>query len=217
MRIELSVGRITGSSRSVSASVAWRILCGVPCRPTGCSATRWATKAGKTSRGGRFGRQHHVERKRLQRFEQDRRVARAQDDLDLVLPDDWGEEAELEVARQRRERARPAAPVARAGLAQDAIPDSSPAPKIAVGVIERDTPASVSTNAARGARTVLTEPVLQRADLARQCGLRDVQSLRRAGQIAVAGDLPEVAQMMVVQVRHRSILMNDSETTMYFI
>ena len=52
----------------------------------------------------------------------------------------------------------------------------------------------------------MAQPLLQLADLYGQGRLRQVQPLRRAGQVAIMGHGPEIAQVMKVQVRHSSIL-----------
>src|SRR5690606_28106187 len=48
----------------------------------------------------------------------------------------------------------------------------------------------------------LAHALLQLADLCRQCGLRQVQLLGHAGQLADGGDAPEIIQMVVVEPVH---------------
>ena len=48
----------------------------------------------------------------------------------------------------------------------------------------------------------LAEPLLQQANLRGERGLRDVQPLRRPGQMPFVRDHLEIAQVMIIEIRH---------------
>ena len=51
----------------------------------------------------------------------------------------------------------------------------------------------------------MAKPFLQLLDLRGQCRLRQVQKIRRTGQVPLMRDGPEVAKVMVIQLAHTSI------------
>ena len=64
----------------------------------------------------------------------------------------------------------------------------------------------------------MTDLLLELSDLHRQRRLGQIQPLGGACEIAVMGDEPEIAQVIVVQSAHdRSIITNDRCETMHFI
>ena len=113
-----------------------------------------------------------------------------------------GQELHLEVARQRGERTDAQRLPGRAGLPQCAQQFVAGG-EDGVGMVERDPPGFGQMQLSTAAfEQRMAQPFLQLADLHRQRRLGEVQAFGRAGEIAVVGDRPEVAQVVVVQRGH---------------
>jgi hypothetical protein len=150
--------------------------------------------------------QHQVQRMHPQPGQQVGQAPRTQDHFHIVPPQDRCQEILLEVARQGRHRA-DAQHLARIApaIAQQRHQFGA-AGKDGVGIGQgQATGFGQYQGAAPALEQRLPELLLELPDLCRQGRLRDMQMLRRTGQMALLGHGPEVMQMVVVQAQHRNI------------
>ena len=147
-------------------------------------------------------RQHDIERERLEPAQQFRLRGRAQHDLHIRAADQGGKEADLEIARQRRERPHPQDPPPGAAALERRrqIPGGA---KDRLGMVERDAPGlGQDQPAAAPFEQRMAERGLERADLGRERRLRQVQPPRGRGQNPVPRDGMKEAQVVEVEDGH---------------
>ncbi|GGI73109.1 hypothetical protein GCM10007973_07570 [Polymorphobacter multimanifer] len=150
--------------------------------------------------------QHDIEVESLQAPQQFGRAAGAQDDFDIVAAEQGPQEADLEIARQGCQCTYTNRLPHCSCLLQRAH-EVAAGSEDCIGVVKRD-PSRLGQMelTATPLEQRMAKPVLQLAYLHRQGGLRDIQPLRGASQVAVLRYSPEIAQVIIVHLGHCSFV-----------
>ena len=197
------VGRISPVRSSRSARVCpGGHSSGVPIRLTLCSSRRRTANGVRASSAGGWLVSTRSSCRAVRGAEQLGGAAGAEDHLDVLPPEQRPQERELEVARQGGLGAHAQRHALTAALLQggEQLPAGG---EDGVGMVEGD---ASGFRQMQGAAPALeqggAEPLLELADLGRHCGLGDVEMFGGPGEVALVGHGVEVAQVVVVEIRH---------------